>query len=301
MTMLFRSHFEKFLLGIATVAWLLGVGWSWERRRAIFSSPAVVSWNREEYRPAVQPPVPPPAVWETPVAQAAGGNWIFELFAPPPIFYDPETGVFRAGLSREDAAGGRGSESEMRLLAVRAVPFRVQLQGSFGPPGSRRVVLAATNSREVWCARPGERWAALGVVLTKLEIGSATSKAEESGATPTTSPQATIWDERASRTLTLRAGEPALTDELQATLQSTRSDRVRRVQEGDTWTDTGFTYRVERLNRDPAWAEISRTPSAGGMGETFRIVADDAGSRRAAAAARPTERPATLPSTRNGP
>jgi hypothetical protein len=301
--MLFKIHSEKILLGASCVAVALGIGWSWARTRGFSPRPLAVEWSREQYRAAVLPAAPAPGVWAPPAAQPAGAAWIFEVFAPPLIHRDQHTGVFRAGMPRGEASGVRAVAPDLKLLAIHAAPFRVQLQGSFGPPDNRFAMLVAIDTREVWCARPGDRWAALGVVLERLDLRHASSEATAQAASTPAAPWATIADERTGGTILLGPDEPALTDKLVARVQMSTSARTRSLGEGDAWTEGNAVYRIERLNLDPAWAEISWSSSSGAASETLRLCpgAITKGSVEAGEPRRMPDLPAIITSSQNGP
>jgi len=298
MTALLKSHFEKFLLGLAGGLALLSIAWSWWRSESgRLPAPVVVS-SGEEYRPAVVPVARTTATWNPPISQSRGAGWVFELFAPPTIHCDPGTGKFAAGIP--DAAGSDAQDTGIQVLAIRPAPFRVQLQGCFGPQGDQVAVLAAVDTREIWCARPGERWAALGVVLEKMDLELDRLNRAENGPATVSSAKVTLRDERTGGKVTLSAGVPLLTDENLAIVRLLRNPRPRSLREGDTWADGEVTYRVARVSLDPAVAEVVRIDSGDAVGDTLSLQPEASEASNAIVQVRPVASPFSPPS-HNGP
>jgi hypothetical protein len=284
MTMLIKSHPEKFLLVMAGGLLLLSVGWSRWRGTALQLPLSREDWSNEEYQPATRPVIQAIASWEPPVAQSAGAAWIFEVFGPPTIHRDPNTGEFTAGIS--STIHGDRPSSEVTLLAIHAAPYRVQLQGCFSQPDGQVVAFAAESTREIWFARPGERWAAQGVVLEQLD--------------PAGFVRATLRDERTGQQVILVAGEKALTDELLATLWLANNSTTRTLREGDAWVEGEVTYHVDRLSLNPAMAAIVRI-DPDRQARTMLVLRLDKPEASGPATALRAESPSFSLSSHNGP
>jgi hypothetical protein len=294
-----KSHFEKLLLILAGVALLLSAGWCW-RREAVAVQPSRESHrDNADYRPAVSAAGPAAPDWHPPVAQTAGADWTFEVFSSPFICCDPRTGKLTAGTPQ--VAHVDGLESGIRLLAIRAAPYRVQLQGGFGPEGGYVAALAATETREVWCARPGERWVAMDVVLEKIDAGIDASAREHADAGVGHLARATVRDQKTGQRVVLVAGVPTMTRELFATVQLAGNSKTKNLREGDSCGDGEFVYRVDRLSLNPVVvAVVTKREPGREAEETLLLQPDtaDAGIPGAGARAESTSHSHSFP---NGP
>ena len=89
--------------------------------------------------------------WGQPKSQG-GRNWIFDIFTPPVIYYDEETGTFTVtppfpGAEAVDEA------FELQLVEVKPVPYRFQLVSYAGAQGNYVLTLEDLDSgRDVFCA-----------------------------------------------------------------------------------------------------------------------------------------------------
>lgn len=253
--MFLKFPIEKILAILAGISVLFGTGWCFWRVSAVPSAPPDRELLGGRYEATAVPVGRPRVTWEPPVAQSAGEEWIFEVFTPPTIHRDPGTGRIVAGIP--GAKRKSVSEPGLKLVALHAAPYRIQLQGCFGLPGNEVATFVAMDTREVWCARPGERWAAQGLVLENLESGAGPADLSGGVTARARRPRAIVADEQTGRQVVLLAGESTLTDELLATIQTTSNSRGLHLREGESWSEGDVTYRIDRLSRDPAFAEIS--------------------------------------------
>src|SRR5258706_15876534 len=87
---------------------------------------------------ATAPDAPPvkTETWGAPVAQSRGGNWIYDTFTPPEIFYNARSKQFTvkppSSLVDEDTQEAFGLD----LISVRPEPFRLQLIVYVGGEGN---------------------------------------------------------------------------------------------------------------------------------------------------------------------
>ena len=299
MTTLIKSHFEKLLLILAGTALLCSGGWCWWRKVSGTAASSVVNAAREDYRPIAPAALSAPEPWPSPVAQSAGAAWVFEVFAPPLIQRDADTGEFVAGprqLRRENSR-----ELGIELLAIREIPYRVQLQGGFERADGYIAALAAAETRDVWCGRPGERWAAMQIVLEKMEVGTDAFAGTDPGTGAVHLAQATLRDEKTGRQVVLVAGVPTMTRDLRAVVRLAGSTKTQNLEEGEICDDGETTYRVERLTLDPvAVAVVTKMESDDEAGETLLLRPEKSGAVDPGKAAR-AESSSPPHSFHNGP
>ena len=77
--------------------------------------------------------------WAAPKSQSRGEEWVFDVFTPPVIYYDPisrEFAVTPPNLQARDDGLSQWTHFDLELLEVRLRPYRLQLVGYAGEPGS---------------------------------------------------------------------------------------------------------------------------------------------------------------------
>src|SRR5690606_38539467 len=93
-----RKHYDKILMGLS-LALLLGVfalaAFRPEPKSITeyVNIPVLRPNNTYEVTPMVEPDLSVPQ-WEEPVAQSAGVEWVFDVFTPPVIYFNPQTETF---------------------------------------------------------------------------------------------------------------------------------------------------------------------------------------------------------------
>jgi hypothetical protein len=92
------KRYDKIVLG--TVGLILAASWgmTWSLRsdrRRIKSIPVAMHLTKSDFQSAISPgAAPAKSTWSNPAAQSTGKEWVFEVFTPPVVFYDPRTAVF---------------------------------------------------------------------------------------------------------------------------------------------------------------------------------------------------------------
>ena len=289
MTSLIRSHSEKLLLILTGMALLVSGGWCWRREAVASFSPFPMNPAAADYRLLMPVTESAIAEWNPPVAQPAGADWVFEVFSPPLIQRDAGTEKFVAGTAQ--LSDNSTAEPGIRLLAIRAIPYRVQLQGGFEFTNGYVAALVAVDTKEVWCGRPGERWAAMAIVLESTDVGIEASSFA----------RATVRDERTGRQVALVAGVPTMTRELRATIRLTGNAKAHDLREGDTCDDGQVAYRVDRLSLDPvAVAVLTKVGPDHEGNETLLLRPDNSDAGDSAKGAR-SESSSQFHPLHNGP
>lgn len=127
-----NQRVARYFVFIASFSLLAAFALDWLRtprispRRIPLASGAVF-WAE---RPALSEA--PPARWSEPSAQTAGREWIFEVFTPPLIDFDPDRGQFavRPPLEPEPPP-----VFGLSVTGIERVPYRLQYAGHHGVPG----------------------------------------------------------------------------------------------------------------------------------------------------------------------
>lgn len=254
------------LFALAVAAALVSFGWTWldARRIAAPRLPIITASPPVRADPVVDNDSHVPDIsWVDPEPQSAGAEWVYEIFAPPPIESDAATGEFRVvrgGVADRSGADGFALE----LADVGFEPFPLQLVGFFQGTGGNLGVFTSGGSRMSRIARVGHRFADLGLSLEAFEVRSERLDPTRAESLGETVGFATLVDERTGGRVTLTTRAVAMTDVPVATVRlGGGATPARRMRVGDTWTDGERGYSIDFIN--PATAEVVVT----------RTMADD--------------------------
>ena len=194
-----------------------------------------------------------PSLWTEPAAQRRGRGWIYDVFTPPSLYYDPRARLLSA-LPAAEAARADPAEAapDLELLTVRRGPFRLQLVGYAGGADDRRGIFANINTGETVIGREGERLSGQGLTVKSLSLkrpGAATDGSAETGDPVAT---AIVTDESTDEEMVLtnreqcRAGAPV------GLFTSRKAPGFRReLREGESITVNGVNYCIERIDLQP--------------------------------------------------
>jgi len=271
-----RSHGEKLGLAGALALVLVATGWWWRQRperAALRRTPVGVALTGAAHEPIVfaAPEIKPP-VWTRPAAQSRGAEWRYELFTPPNLRYDAVTRAFTVAPSAGDPApgekpSGKAADAEvfgLELLAVKREPYRLQLVGYAGAPGDYLAAFVSSRSAETFLARPGRRFAELGLTFERFAVEKLTGT--DAGGLPALdiAALAVLRDEQTGEEITLDDRARRLTDVPVAVLRlGGVKNRPRELRLGDTWQSRAEVYRLERIQLDPPEVVVARqTPGS---------------------------------------
>ena len=204
------------------------------------------------------PPAAPaaPASWPNPTAQARGRGWIYELFAPPPLYVDRRTGVVSAGAP--PGVPGADAHFELELVQVRRARFRWQLVGyAAGATGLRGIFADAEGGGTV-LAGAGDRLAETADVVADLSLDRPESGLEGTPVEGAVAVAAVLAG-GGGEPVRLTSREPCEAGAPQGSFASRANPAFRRVlKEGDSVTLNGADYCVEQLELRPPRAVVAR-------------------------------------------
>ncbi|HEY5551777.1 MAG TPA: hypothetical protein VIK52_07805, partial [Opitutaceae bacterium] len=144
-------------------------------------------------------------VWTAPIASEDGGEWLFDVFTPPVIYYDVANHVFSVTAPDAGTGEARGPENAfgLELVEVKRTPYRIQLVGYVGSEGDYIATFEDMETGETLLARPGRTVEAPGVMLRSFIVEKI--KDESGGGTIVQDTRATavIRDLRQNRDVTL--------------------------------------------------------------------------------------------------
>ncbi len=196
-------------------------------------------------------------IWTPPPSQTRGRDWVYETFTPPEIFYNARSKHFTvkppAAVSEEvtlEEAFG------VELVVVRPEPFRLQLIGYVGVPGSERGTFENVASGEVFLAGSGHRVPKLGLTIRNFTVRPVEIKIPDSMTTRQRVATAVVLDEKTGREITITHRERHFTGGLAAFVAPTGETSTREVRAGETFTVGAATYRVDSIKLSPPSVEI---------------------------------------------
>lgn len=254
---------ERVLLGAAAVLALAsaaGFGWLIFTRTAAVATPLPrVELASSPYEPtAPEAPAVKTEMWQPPVAQSRGREWIYDAFTPPEIFYNVRSKQFAvkppSSLLDEELLESFGLE----LVSVRPEPFRLQLIGYVGGEGTWRGTFQNAATGEVFLGFAGRRVVSLGVTIKSLDVSLQPIRVGDSTVVPQRVATAVVLDERAGREVKLTHRERFFTGAVSAFVAPPGETATREVREGDTFKIGETTYKVEAVKTEPPAVEITK-------------------------------------------
>jgi hypothetical protein len=194
-----------------------------------------------------------PCLWTEPAAQRRGRGWVYDVFTPPSLYYDPRARMLSAMSAAEAArADSADAAPDLELLTVRRGPFRLQLVGYAGGADDRRGIFANINTGETVIGREGERLAEQGLTVKSLSLKY--PYAGSDGSTATGDPVATaiVTDESTDEEMVLTNHEQCLAGAPIGLFMSRKTPGFRReLREGESITVNGVNYCIERIDLQP--------------------------------------------------
>ncbi len=212
--------------------------------------------------------------WPEPVAQPRGREWVYDLFTPPAIYFDPRVPALHAAAPVEPA-GGNPAETppDLELLQVRRGPFRLQLIGYAEGPGDLRGILADAISGETVVARSGDRLSGQGVTIKRLVLDRPAATADGDTAAREPGAIALVAEDGAGTEVELTTREPCLAGAPVGLFASRRTTALRREAEaGESFDLDGVSYCVEQIDLQPPQALVACAPRDGAGPPVRRVV-----------------------------
>jgi len=200
--------------------------------------------------------------WEPPTMQRRGEGWIYEVFSPPEIRLDPQTGQFTVlppgGTETPVATPG------LELVAVKRERFRLQLLGYVGGGDKCLGTFENVATSEVILAGPGRALPSLGLAILDFNLRRAPVTMPGGMTSSQWVATAVVRDETTGRVTTLTAGEPSYTETLFAVFATDDGDddALHELRKGEELRSLEHTYRLERLELDPPTAVVARFSTA---------------------------------------
>lgn len=261
MTAALRHSPEKAGVALALVAFATAAGWAGREH-----ANASARLEREPVGIALRGPAYHAGVvtvqrnttaqWPKPAAQSGGHSWVYEVFTPPVIYYNPLARTFSVNTPGGDHRGALAFGFE--LVAVELEPYRLQLAGYYGNPDDLVGAFTSRHLAAPLLGRNGRHFPELGLTLRNLEVRKVPVNPDDSVPAFEIAAIATLLDERSGTEVMLDSRVRKLTDTPLARLRLANEKQPRELREGDEFSDAVATYRIEHVQLDPPEVVISR-------------------------------------------
>lgn len=204
--------------------------------------------------------------WNPAENQSRGKDWVFDVFTPPVIYYDPNSREFAVtppSVKPVDTAESQWASFEIELLEVRLRPYKLQLVGYAGEPGSYLAYFENTETGAIVLLREGQEEPALGVRLTSFQEQQIEIKNE--GDTPVVQNVgvARLADYASGQQVSLTNLETKMFSELEAKLLLLPAGAARFVKVGSRLELENGDYLIEDLSAQPQEAIITKISKDG--------------------------------------
>lgn len=279
---MFRKHYDKFLL-LAGLLVVVASALAFSGKGTEVTAPPMRAGA--SYTPqAVSVPAAEVATWPAPPAQSAGALWVYEVFTPPKVYFNPTSGEFTV-VPPSQLQAPREVPFGLELVDVFQEPYRIQLVGFLGERGSYRMNLENAETGEVLLARPTDRRPELDLEVLSFEVREVA--VPNPGGTPIkdTVAYATIRDLRIGEVVTLNSKERRFLATPRARFRTvTTPPSAVLLREGEAEQVGDSLYTLKSLTINPPAAVVERDPDGDGETtvRTLTPVAADAASTSAA-------------------
>jgi hypothetical protein len=281
---------EKSLAFLAFAAALASGVWWWQQRPALHrlqTERVAAELTGAAYAPSALPaPLSSAPAWKKPAAQSSGGEWIYELFTPPVIYYHAMARSFTV-TPPIYLAEKTNLPFGLELLAVKREPFRLQLVGYVGGAEDVRGAFVSSQVPDTLLARAGRRFDQLGLAVKSLEVRKLNLTPNDPRPIYDVAAVAVVHDERTGTEVTLDTRGPKLTDTPLAVLRAVADAkaRPRELHVGDTFQQDDSTFRIERIQLDPPEVVVAKQTAGLPYPETRVLKPETAGKLAAKPAA----------------
>jgi len=274
-------HYDKILLGLGALVFLAtgAIGTMQLRKLDDIASrnPAAgIEPARYELARAVVPSIST-VVWNDAPTQSRGREWLYDVFTPPVVYYNPQTRSLTATppvrvTPTTETSGD--APYDIELLGVRQEPYRIQLNGNVGKEDNPIAMFVIVDTDETAVGRPGKHFERHEFTLLSFDVRRITTPVGDGMPVIENVSVATILDERTGREEVLIQGETKMMPRLQATFRiNVYPGETRVVREGATIETNGQVYLVTQLSLHPPQAVVSRrSRDALGQSESRTLV-----------------------------
>lgn len=212
--------------------------------------------------------------WADPAEGTTPDTWVFDVFTPPVIYYDRETGRFSVSPPEVTAPGDEDVLAKpfgVALLRVVRQPYRLQLVGYSGTTEEPLGIFADQISGDGIVARAGDAFSSLELELRSLVIQREDLIVPHSMPLREIVAVADVWDTKARKMVRLSSARPAWVELPVAEVRIEQTGEVRTVQTGSRIeTGDGIFEFVGVFSGPDTVTAVKHLPT--GTQETIRLV-----------------------------
>lgn len=209
--------------------------------------------------------------WQPPSGQRKSRQWVYDVFTPPEIFFDPHLKEFSVtppttAIERDEStatAAQRPASLGVELMGVKRTLFRLQLIGFVESDRGYQGLFENTLTSETFLAAKGRSVPALNLVIEDVDVRTHSVSLPESMTTQQTLATASVRDLSSGEIIALTTLERCYAAAPRATLVTGISAMAQRdVRNGDVIEVDGVTYEIGEIQLAPPSVTICRRASA---------------------------------------
>ncbi|GAB5559559.1 MAG: hypothetical protein SynsKO_12060 [Synoicihabitans sp.] len=212
--------------------------------------------------------------WTDPALGASSEDWVFDVFTPPVIYYDRESGRFSVSppeMTAPDPDDVLGSPFGVSLVQVVRQPFRLQLVGYSGTQEDPLGIFADQLSGDGIVARAGHSFGGLDLELRTLVVRREDLIVPESMPLREIVAVGEVWDKREQRLIRLSSAHEAWRDRPVAEIRLEATGELRTVEVGNRIETPAGTFEFTGIFASPDTVTVVKHLSAGTR-ETLRLT-----------------------------
>lgn len=204
--------------------------------------------------------------WRRPKGQSKGEDWVFDVFTPPVIYYNPVTTEFTVtppSFETKAIVEAPKLRFDLELIEVRQRPYRLQLLGYAGDEGDYVAYFEYEPTGDMLLARADKLIVEAGVKVLSIEVKR--MQVDQEGTTPVYQNVgvARVLDYDSGEEIFLTNMETKIFSDLEAKVRSTVDGELFMVREGGQIELNNGYYIVGDLSSDPEEAMITRISEEG--------------------------------------
>ncbi len=205
-------------------------------------------------------------LWAAPESQSRGEDWVFDVFTPPVIYYDPNSQEFAVTPPQQpthDPGAALFAMFDLELLEVRPRPYRLQLVGYAGEPGTFVAYFEYAPTGELVLMREGEELSEFGVKLVSFKEETIRILSEESMEVVQDVGVARLLDFSTDQEISLTNRETKMFSDLEARLRDARNGAIYVAKTGNRLEFESGDYVIGDLSATPEQATITKVSKDG--------------------------------------
>ncbi len=215
--------------------------------------------------------------WRAPEPMSRGKEWVYDVFTPPEVYYDAQSGKFRLTPPSREAAIMPVDDSRRRIVpgltlhTVDREAFPLQLIGFVGEPGNYLGTFENRVTHETLLLREGTVIDSLQMVVREFRVEQIAREIPESMTITERMAVAVIVDQRTGEETRLRQGEVALTSGRLAWVSLDENGKVMTVVEGELIDAGGEQFRIEKIRLAPPEVDVTKEKQSDGASESHTL------------------------------